>query len=217
MKHPQYNRFQKFKVLSHSDRIRKIVNGEIPPPVEWVIYPSNICGYRCGHCIMAKQHIDHREMLSKQAMEKIPEDAKRHEIKCVIFSGGGDPLLNPETENTAKKCKENGIFTGLNNQGYLLRDPSSFHFIRYSVDAATSETYQKIHKVPKGDGWERVNENIEKHAYLRSKGEDIEMGLAFLITPTNYEETELFCDWAQSYKPDFVHLRPAFLDTDYIN
>ena len=198
-RHAQYNRFQKFKILSHSERIRTIVEGGIPPPVEWVIYPSNICGYQCSHCIMAKEHTDHRGMLSADAMARVPEDAYKHGIRCVVFSGGGDPLLNPGTKKAAEGLKERGVLTVMNNQGYLLDDPTPFHSIRYSVDAATPEMYQKIHRVPKGDGWERVNANLKKHKDLRDKGVKIEMGLAFLITPTNWKETALFCDWAQLY------------------
>lgn len=215
--HPDYNRFQKFKILAHSDKISEIVNGGIPSPVEWIIYPSNICGYRCGHCIMAKEQSDHRGLLSRFAMEKIPTDATVYGIKTVIFSGGGDPLINPYTIESARRCKENGIFTGLNNQGYLLEDPSAFNFIRYSVDAATPETYQAIHRVPKADGWERVNTNIRRHSEMRQAGHNIEMGLAFLITPTNWEETAMFCEWAQQYNPDFIHIRPAYLDPGYLD
>lgn len=215
--HDKINRFQGFKILAHSNRIKQIVDGQIPQPVEWVIYPSNICGYRCGHCIMAKEHQDHRAMLSKEAMKKIPGDAKSNGVKCVIFSGGGDPLLNPLTPETARRCKESGILTGINNQGYLLDDVLPYDFVRYSVDAASAETYQDIHRVPKGDGWERVNENIARHKALRDKGHRIEMGLAFLITPLNFHEVYQFCEWASKYEPDFIHIRPAYLEADYLD
>lgn len=215
--HEKYNRFQSFKVLAHAEKIRRIVDGQIPPPVEWVIYPSNICGYRCGHCIMSQEQQDHRAMLSRGAMDRIPGDAIKHGIECVIFSGGGDPLLNPHTNEAARRLKEAGIKTGINNQGYLLDDVTPYNFVRYSVDAATPETYQAIHNVPKGDGWERVNQNIARHAELRAAGRKIEMGLAFLITPLNFHETYDFCVWAQKYNPDFIHIRPAYLDADYLD
>jgi wyosine [tRNA(Phe)-imidazoG37] synthetase (radical SAM superfamily) len=202
--HDKINRFQGLKILAHSEKIRQIVKGEMPAPVEWVIYPSNICGYRCGHCIMAREQQDHRAMISHDAMEKIPVDAIENGIKCVIFSGGGDPLLNPMTNEVARRCKEAGILTGINNQGYLLDDASPYDFVRYSVDAATAETYQAIHRVPKGDGWERVNANIGRHKALRDAGQKIEMGLAFLITPLNFHEVYQFCEWAAQYEPDFI-------------
>lgn len=215
--HPEYNRFQGFKVLRHAQKIETIISGGIPSPVEWVIYPSNICGYRCGHCIMAKEQIDHRQMLSKEAMMKIPVDALRNKIPCVIYSGGGDPLLNPWTLDSARQCKENGIYVGINNQGYLLDDPTPFNFIRFSVDAASPEVYQDIHNVPKKDGWERVNANIRRVYELNQKGAGIELGLAFLITPLNWHEVAAFVEWAQQFDPDFIHIRPAYLDGDYLD
>lgn len=208
-----YNRFQKWKVMRHGDRIETIVRGRIPSPVEWVIYPSNVCGYQCAHCIMAREQVDHKNTLSEDAMKRIPDDAMNHGIHCVVFSGGGDPLLNRHTLGTAKELKSRGILVGINNQGYLLDDPTPFNFVRYSVDAATRETYKKIHGV---DGWERVNKNIRNHADLREAGALIEMGLAFLITPWNYHEVCDFVAWGQQFKPDFIHLRPAFLDSDYL-
>jgi MoaA/NifB/PqqE/SkfB family radical SAM enzyme len=215
--HPDYNRFQKFKVLRHSDQIEKIVKGDIPNPIEWVIYPSNICGYRCGHCIMAEIQKDFKQMLPEKTMSKIPVDALRLGVKCVKFTGGGDPLLNPWTLETARKVKDMGILVGIDNQGYLLDDPTPFDFVRYSVDAATADTYQKIHRVPKGDGWERVNKNISNHAKLRSEGLKNELGLAFVITPINWHEIEQFCEWGQQFNPDFIQIRPAYLDPDYLD
>lgn len=213
MSRSDYNRFQKWKVLMHSDKIRQITGGQIPAPVEWVIYPSNVCGYQCAHCIMAREQVDHRNTLSEAAMKKIPDDAIKHGIPCVVFSGGGDPLLNRFTLDAARRLKAAGVLTGINNQGYLLDDPTPFNFIRYSVDAANRETYRKIHGV---NGWDRVNANIANHAKLRAEGHQIEMGLAFLITPWNYKEVCDFVAWGQQYKPDFIHIRPAYLDSDYM-
>lgn len=158
--------------------------------------------------------MNHRKLLTPDAMGRIPDDAVRLGIKCVIFSGGGDPLLNKLTVPTAYALKKRGVKVGINNQGFLLDDPNAFDFVRYSVDAATKDTYTKIHRF---DGWDRVNANIRRHADLRAAGEPIEMGLAFLITPYNFNETELFCQWAQRFKPDFVHIRPAFLDSPYLD
>lgn len=211
---PKYNRFDPYKVLLHPEKLTDIVAGNIPAPVEWVIYPSNVCGYQCAHCIMAREQVDHRNTLSEEAMNKIPVDVIENGIQCVIFSGGGDPLLNKHTNRIAYQLKNMGIKVGINNQGYLLTDPTPFNFIRYSVDAATKDTYKKIHGV---DGWDRVNENIQNHADLRAEGHKIEMGLAFLITPWNWDEVESFVDWAQKFNPDFIHIRPAYLDAGYLD
>ena len=210
----RYHRFESFKVLAHADRLAMIAEDKIPAPVTWVIYPSNACSYQCGHCIMAEEQKQYRAMLSPEAMAKVPGDAIRLGIKTVVFSGGGDPLLNPKTLETARALNAQGIPTGINNQGYFLDDPTPFSFIRFSVDAATPQTYERIHRV---DGWDRVNTNISRVAKLRSNGAKIELGLAFLITPLNWEEAEDFVVWGQQYQPDFIHLRPAYLDPAYMH
>jgi GTP 3',8-cyclase len=212
-----YNRFNKYKVLVHAEKIKNILGDNIVAPIEWVVYPSNICGYRCGHCIMALEHKDHRKMLSKEAMEKIPGDAEKYCVRTLIFSGGGDPILNPFTNKVAGEAKSLGVQVGLNTQGYLEIEHQNYNFIRYSIDAATPETYQRIHRVPKGDGWERLNENLARQYSFRDKGGKTELGMAFLITPSNYFEVREFCQWAQEYEPDFVHIRPAFLADDYLD
>lgn len=214
MSREKYNRFDSMKILAHAGRIKVITDGGIPQPVEWVIYPSNVCGYKCAHCIMAREQVDHRNTLPEATMAKIPKDAAMNGVKCVIFSGGGDPLLNKFTMRTARELKDIGVMVGLNNQGFLLEDPTPFDFIRYSVDAGTKETYKKIHGI---DGWDRVEKNIARHALLRRGGAKIEMGLAFLITPWNFNEVNQFVGWAQQFEPDFIHLRPAYLDAAYID
>lgn len=105
IKRSDYNRFQKWKIMMHDGRIRQIIDGQIPSPVEWIIYPSNVCGYQCSHCIMAREQVDHRNTLSADAMWRIPLDAQNYGISCVVFSGGGDPLLNKHTLETAKDLK----------------------------------------------------------------------------------------------------------------
>lgn len=206
----RYHRFESFKIMAHSDRIKAIVDGHIPAPVEWVIYPSNACGYKCGHCIMAEEKDSHPQRLPEETMRKIPFDARAHGIKTVIFSGGGDPLLNPWTLDTARELRARGIKTGINNQGWHLTDASMFNYVRFSVDAATKETYQKIHGI---DGWERINDNIRN----LKKSPDTEVGLAFLVTPTNWHEIESFCEWGQQFDPEYLHIRPAFLDAPYLD
>ena len=163
---------------------------------------------------MWKTQQDHRGLLSETAMKKIPADAEKYKIKTVIFSGGGDPLLNKHTIPTALKLKELKIRVGINNQGYLLENPDAFDFVRYSIDAANRDTYKKVHGV---DGWERINKNIAHHKKLRDEGLVSEMGIAFLITPDNWQETYDFCVWANRFEPDFIHIRPAFLDFDFLN
>lgn len=203
----RYNRFESFKALFHIEKLREIAVGNIPLPVEWVVYPTNTCPYNCGHCIM-KVEKQSKHSLPDEVMKKIPVDAESLGIKTVIFSGGGEPLVHGMTMNTLRKLKDKGIETGLNTNGYFLtEDASCVDYLRVSVDAATKEMYHKVHGF---DGWERVNENLKN--LKRGK----ELGIAFLVTPDNWREIADFCAWAQQFNPDFIHIRPAYLGASYL-
>lgn len=198
----KYNRFESLKVLAHTDKIMEIREGNIPSPVEWIVYPSNKCPYDCKHCIMKDERAENQTMLSSDTMDKIVKDVKQYKIKTVIFSGGGEPLTNPHTVRTAEDLKASGVSVGINTNGIKLTDRSAFDFVRISVDAASRETYNAV----KGyDGWEILNKNLAEISK-----QDGTLGLAFLITPDNIDEILEFCIWAKQYNPDFIHIRPAY-------
>ncbi len=202
---PKYNRFNPYKILSHKETLDRIVNQEIPYPLQWVIYPSYQCNYACPHCIMKVER--DFSMLSEETMEKIPYDVVKCGCKNVIFSGGGEPLTNPHTLKIAKYLRRQGVKVGMNTNGYLLTDASEIDYLRISVDAGSRETYKKIHGV---DGWEKLQNNLSN---LKRN----ELGLAYLIQPNNWQETEMFVKWAQQFKPNFIHIRPAYLDASYLS
>jgi len=142
-------------------------------------------------------------------MNKIVDDALRLNLESVVFSGGGEPLANKYTLLTIEKIFDSKLNTktALNTNGYLLEDASKIDYLRVSVDAGTKKTYKNIHGV---DGFERVTENIKNSNHN-------ELGLAFLISNDNWFELEEFCEWAQQFNYTFLHIRPAWLDAEYMH
>lgn len=203
----EINRFNPMKVLVHLNKLEDIARGNIPYPVEWIVYPSNVCNYNCGHCIMKIEKQEFPGCLPESTMEKIPDDAEKYGIKTVIFSGGGEPLNHTLTLEILSRLKEKGINTGLNTNGFYLNDATNIDHLRVSIDAASRKTYKKVHGF---DGWDRVNDNL--HNLRRGK----ELGLAFLIRPDNWSQIYQFCEWTQQFNPDFVHIRPAYLGAAYL-
>jgi len=93
-----YDRFNSWTVLCYSDKLIQIAKGEIPYPVVWHIYPSNICPYNCNFCIMKEEKSKFKTMLKKKTLFKVIEDASRVGSKLIHFSGGGEPLTHPNIE-----------------------------------------------------------------------------------------------------------------------
>lgn len=199
----QYNRFEKFKVLFHQDRLRDIADSDLCWPLQWIIYPSNECNLNCGFCIMREER-SNGGMLPESVMEKIPADADRMGIKNVIFSGGGEPLYHPRISGTLEGLRKKGIMTGLLTNGQFLTEEiiNNLDTCRVSVDAATSQTYKKVKGV---NAFGRLESKLNLFRFS-----PCELGLAFLITPDNITEMYRFCEWAEQFSPAFIHLRPMY-------
>jgi len=194
-----YNRFEKYKILRHYDKLKEIAGGKIVAPELLYIYPTNACMHNCWYCIMKEERANNA-YLSGLVMSKIAYDCNRVGIKSVIFSGGGEPLINPNTRATIAELQEYGVRVGLNTNGVLLSGTAP-DFVRVSIDACTPETFHAMHGT---DFFDQVVDNIRNY-----KGK--ELGLAFLVTDVNRHEIVQFADWAQQFNPSFVHIRPAFL------
>lgn len=202
----KYNRFEKYKALFYMDKLEMLAEDKICTPAQIVVYPSYICNYKCTHCIMQEER-KIGSVLSEQTLNKLVDDVIRLDIKSVIFSGGGEPLTNKFTLSTLKTLYDKGINTSLNTNGFFLpEDVSYINNLRVSIDAGTRETYADIHGI---DAFDKITEKLKK---IKKQ----ELGLAFLINQYNYKEILDFCEWAQNIDYDFIHIRPAWLDADYL-
>lgn len=195
-----YSRFEPLKVLAQYDKLVELSRGNICLPQQLMVYPNNTCNLNCGHCIMRDLRAD-KASLSYETMMKLVTDCNRLGIKLVNIAGGGEPLLNHYTYSFIHRLHESGIQVGLNTNGLELLNTVKADFLRISVDAATRETYRKV----KGcDSWDKLNRRLANYKKFG------EMGFAFLVTHENAHEVEKFCQWAQQYDYDFLHIRPAY-------
>lgn len=201
----KYNRFNSLKVLSHYDKLQDIAKGNIPSPVTWMIYPSNYCNLKCGHCIMKDERQEHQAMLPDMTLMGLADDLALHRIPTIIFSGGGEPCTHPKLADALFNIKRwvPEVKTGMNTNGTLLTKDivDNLDFCRVSLDAHTKEIYEQVKGV---DRFDAVVANLALF-----KDSKCELGIAYLATPENIAHTAQFCEWAQQFNPDFIHVRPA--------
>jgi 2-iminoacetate synthase ThiH len=88
------DRFNNMKILVHADRLRSIANGGEPYPIDWHVYPSNICSHACSFCLFIQngeqQHFAVK--LPKDVLMRAVEDAARTGARLMHFSGGACAL-----------------------------------------------------------------------------------------------------------------------------
>lgn len=217
----ELNRFNSFKILAHADRLRQIAAGGEPYPIDWHIYPSNICDHSCSFCIFIQngEQQQFAVKLPRSILMRAVDDAARTGAVLMHFSGGGEPLLNRHTPEAIERARAAGLKVAISTHGGHLKPEvaANINFIRVSLNAGTAEQHHKTNHAldlrHPGD-WRSILENIAACVpvarRLRTDKDPHDIGLAYVVTPDNVGDIEAFCGVAAELGVDFVHIRPGF-------
>jgi len=206
-----FDRFNSWKILRHGDRLEEIAAGGMPFPVDWHVYPSNICNHSCGWCMFrqnGEQFVNH-VLMPEHILMKAVDDAARTGAVLMHFSGGGEPLVNKRTPDAMRRAVAAGLKVALSTNGALLTPEvaATVDYLRISLNAGTPEQHFKTNHGGEGTAdWPRILENV-RAAVPHKKGD---IGLAFVVDHYNYNDIIPFCGVAADLGVDFVQIRPAF-------
>src|SRR5262245_48635994 len=138
-----YHRFQSMKILRYYDRLEAITRGETPMPIEWVVYPSNVCNHACVWCMFrqnGEQFGDNRVILPREVLLRFVTDDSRLGGSVIQFEGGGEPLINTHTLEALRLANSLGIKTAMSTNGRLLTPEiaACVDYLRVSLNAGTA-------------------------------------------------------------------------------
>lgn len=212
----ELNRFNSMKILAHADRLRSIAEGGEPYPIDWHVYPSNICNHACGFCIFIQngEQQQFAVKLPRDLLMRAVDDAARTGARLMHFSGGGEPLLNRHTPEAMARARASGLKVAMSTNGSKLTPEVAelVHYIRISLNAGTADQHHATNHAldPRHPGdWQTIMENIARAMpAARKAGNDV--GLAYVVTAENVQDIEPFCKVAAQIGVDFVHIRPGF-------
>jgi MoaA/NifB/PqqE/SkfB family radical SAM enzyme len=189
------------KVLLYMKEMKK------KTPVFIELHPSTVCNDKCIWCrywgMSKKNKLSLEYMLS--LFDRFPK------LKGVRITGGGEPLTNKYTLDFIEECTKRGIKTSLETNGALFDDKSikivggNCQYCRISLDAATPETYKKVHGK---DDFRKVLSNIRKLGKTKLP----ELGVSYLVTPDNVDEILKLVDL--NLPVNYVHLKPLIEGID---
>jgi MoaA/NifB/PqqE/SkfB family radical SAM enzyme len=210
------HRFNSMKILAHADRLKAIVRGEMPYPIDWHVYPSNVCDHSCSFCLFIQngEQQQFHVKLPRDVLMRAVDDAARTGARLMHFSGGGEPLLNRHTPEAMARARAAGLKVAMSTHGGHLKPEVAelVHYIRVSLNAGSAAQHHATNHAlePRHPGdWERILENIAACVPVaRKAGNDI--GLAYVVTAENVGDIENFCRVAAQLGVDFVHIRPGF-------
>jgi pyruvate-formate lyase-activating enzyme len=201
----QFKDMVEFELNIQKDRLRYIETTlaggtHCPfPPRKIYIEPTNICNYRCVHCVhngalTRKQGYLDLE-LYKRRMDEI-EDLRLH--SKIQFTGVGEPLLHPRWDEIVRHAADKGFFTLMNSNASLLTPEncerlvaSGLDYLHVSIDGLTKATYESIRR---GGNFERVMENLFNlfEARYKAKGYHLAVVLGIIDQERNRGELERF-------------------------
>lgn len=165
--------FSALKVLQHLDRIQQMKRGEIVPPVTVELDPTNICNHRCIWCLDQSFRERCRDTLPWKIVERLISELAVLGVKGAVVKGSGEPTLVPYLPDILYLLKDKKIRSALTTNGTMLSGAKAravaecCDWVRVSMDAATAETHQKIHRPIQGNDFEKIIENIRELVEIR--------------------------------------------------
>jgi cyclic pyranopterin phosphate synthase len=206
--------FSALKVLQHLDRIQGMREGRIVPPVTVELDPTNLCNHRCVWCLDQRFREECHDSLAWEVVRKLIEELAEMGVKGVVVKGSGEPTLVPYLPDILYLLRRLGIRSALTTNGSLLSGDKAravvecCDWVRVSVDAATAETHQRIHRPVQDGDFERILNNIRGLvAMKRSLGKPLVIGYKFSADENNLHEILEATRLARALGVDNISLR----------
>lgn len=209
--------FSPLKILRHPDRLASVTRGDIPVPVTVEVDPTNRCNFNCIWCMYEEFNKSNPETLSEDFLLSLMEDLGDMGVKSVVFTGGGEPLVNVGTLNAMRKAREKEMEVALVTNGEPLSGDAletaveNCAWIRISLDAGMPDTYHRCHGVSGRDAFSTVTDNVRQLVRRRNQlASRVAVGLGFLVHPYNYEEVFTASKLARELGVDYIQFRPVY-------
>lgn len=176
-------------------------------PMSFEFVPTLNCIYRCIQCayrdpkekmgIWGSNDFDPKFHMTWEHMKLLLERLKEADVQEVLFTGGGEPLMNVHTpQGMGYAGKDLGIKKiGLYTNGALITEKRAGalidaqpSYIRVSVNAGDRELHQKHHCPLSGnvDYFQRMVDGITFLAAIKQQtGSKTQLGISYLVDDRN--------------------------------
>ncbi len=211
------------KLMYHPERVAEWKKNKDCYPIYVEIGPTNRCNHRCIFCcydfFVNKTGIN----IDREVMLRTLKEMAEKGVKSIMFAGDGEPLLHKNIIEFVEKAKEFGLDVSITTNGSLLDDEKAkkilphLSWIRFSVDAGTSETYAKVHGVS-AENFNKLIDNIKNAVEIKKKNNlNVIIGVQFLLIPENIPDVLKIAKIAKQIGVDNLQIKPYSQHPDSIN
>ncbi len=200
------------KIFNHLDRVKELMETGETLPVVMEIDPTNNCIHKCPNCYLSGNRFTNSSLSFDFIKKAIDQTAPF--LKAVVFTGGGEPLCNPETPKAIKYAFSKKLSVALITNGGLLDKEKAeiivncCEWVRVSIDAYDENDYAKIHGMDKEHlqkVWHNVGLLVEaKKKYYKK----CTIGVAYLVNSQNRKNMLKFAEKAKKVGVDYCQFRP---------
>ena len=224
----EYNPFQKFKVLCHFERMKKIKTGNFDAPVNIALdiiqgtQEKKKCGkgFNCNFCMSSWEEQGEDASIPKEILLTIPEFYNIWGVKSICLAGHhSDPTMynNSVLIDFMRLCNKWNIEIGIVSNGayyskhLLVEVARTCRWSGFSVNAGTAEGHEVITRTEPGT-FDKVIDNMKFLAeYCKEYKLDHDIGYKYLITDDNYKDILTGIKLAKDIGVRHFQLRPTDL------
>ena len=194
------------------------------------IDPIAGCNHDCPFCIYRFNRgsndpdmnalFNESNILSMEKMEEIFDDCVELGVKAVEITGGGEPSLHPKFPEILQMLNERGLQIGLVTNGAwrdkhfdkIIEGLKQATWVRFSLDAATSETHIITHASRKGDFKKATDAIVGLVAH-----QTVDVGISFIVQKNNYMEICAASDLAEMLGVKYIRFGGVVFEGEKID
>jgi len=181
---------------------------------------TDYCSYACEFCdrFSYRKPPGHGSggnffQLERTKFRALIDDAARMKVEQVSLVGVGEPLLHRDIFSFIGAVKKRGMRCQLTTNGALFTEErvealleSPLDRLNVSVNAASQETYERVHGKRKGPLYQKLLTNLTTLGERKNQrpGAPLSLTLRYVIYRTNQTELEAFTNSAIAIQADEV-------------
>jgi radical SAM protein with 4Fe4S-binding SPASM domain len=178
----------------------ELYKADPPAPRTLIVEPTNHCNLNCIMCPRDEMQRPFGTM-KPDLYKIILKQAKECEIREIVLSGFGEPLLSKEIFNMIALAKDAGFQVIINTNGTCLTDSNierlvavAPDYLNVSLDGATKATYESVRIKGKFDNVTRNFEALLKARETAPLGSSMKISVKLIEMAATVGESQAFVD-----------------------
>ena len=201
------------KLYWHLDRVSEWQNNRLIAPIYLEISPVSYCNNKCLFCGLDFAQNDPAALDADILMTRI-EEMGRLGVKSIMFAGEGEPLLHPRLAEIAAHTRRCGIDVSITTNGMAGNAEvwgellPSLTWIRFSIDAATAQTYATVHGTAAANFARTIGSLKEAVKIKLEQKLSVTIGVQFLMIQQNLADIEAALGLYSEIGADYLSFKP---------